>query len=275
MNTKLLTVLGVLLVLGAAPLLLSAESDAMDPPTEYDERYDFSSRTYYTDSAAEVIHFADGDSTLSDIGMVLWGANHSGSLEIVSSYLPTWIVFDYGTSLNYDVTVTITPGAVCDDVFWILFKCYGSPLLITFDITVLESDSGEVVPGEDYNQFTLYFDCGEGSSVSPMYGESADSFFDFDVSGVVSVRDGYVLKGWSSDASGQAMFEDTITVTLADGASTGSLTVYAVWEQSTFTIPTFWDGLMELVSNPLIFLLGMVLFLSVCLFIRNRTRGYA
>lgn len=274
MNVKLLTVLGVLLVLGAAPLLLSAESDAMDPPTEYDERYDFSSRTYYTDSAAETIHFADGDSTLSDIGMVLWGAHDSGSFEIVSSYLPTWIVFDYGTSLNYDVTVTITPGAVCDDVFWILIKCYGSPLLITFDITVLESDSGEVVPGEEYNQFTLYFDCGEGSSVSPMYGESADSFFDFDVSGVVSERDGYVLKGWSSDASGQAMFGNTITVTLADGGSTGSRTVYAVWEQSKIVFPSMWDDLSAMLSDPIVQLGLVVGFLAVCLFIRNRMEGY-
>ena len=40
-------------------------------------------------------------------------------------------------------------------------------------------------------------------------------------------------------------------------------------------IPTFWDGLIELISNPIILLVGLILFLAVCLFIRNRIGGYA
>ena len=70
------------------------------------------------------------------------------------------------------------------------------------------------------------------------------------------------------------MYGSTLTMNGIKG-DTVSVTVHAIWEESHLVIPTFWDGLIELISNPIILLVGLILFLAICLFIRNRTGGYA
>ena len=117
------------------------------------------------------------------------------------------------------------------------------------------------------------------SYVPPMYAEvdSNQDSYEFDISGVLDpVRTDYRFLGWTSDVEEGSRLPDKVTVSISDGGSYGSRTIYAMWEYDPqeIVIPTLWDGLIELFSNPVIFLLGVVVFLGVCLFIRNRMRGY-
>ena len=90
--------------------------------------------------------------------------------------------------------------------------------------------------------------------------------------GDVEFGEGYDFVGWSYSESGDSIIRGDISL---DGVPDElvSVTVYAVWEPAKLVIPTFWDGLIELVSNPIILLLCLIMFLAVCLFIRNRNTG--
>lgn len=277
MNVKLLSfsLVAVLCVSGVLVLVSDGSEVDADVPSA-DETFNVITATYYTDSEAQVLDFYELGGDYAVYAEILNGANNQGELSIISSYMPTWITIDYGGLYYTNVTVTISPGAVCDDVFWILYDVFGSRFLLTFDIQVLESDSGTVVPDPDdpYNTFYLYFNTQGGDSITGLSAKSARSSYTFDISEIVPTRDGYTFVCWSTDPYGEAMLSGSVTVSLGDDG-TGSRTIYAIWEENRngLIIPTFWDGLIELFSNPIILLVCLIVFLAVCLFIRNRNIG--
>ena len=276
MNVKSLSVLAVVLCIFTPIMFLSEGSDAESVPSQPDADFvaTIVSKTYQTDSQSETFHILDMGGDFPAYAEIITGANTRGNLTVDDSGLPTWISYNVPDYSGYDVYFTINPGAPCDEVFWILFDCGGTRILFLFDIVV--EDSGSVIPGDNHT-FTIVFNTNGGDPVTSLSAESKDTSHTFDISGVTATRDGYTFKGWAADPNGEAMISGSVTVSLSGDSTTASRTVYAVWEENDYslTIPTFWDGLIELLSNPIILLLGLIMFLAVCLFIRNRTGGYA
>ena len=283
MNVKLLSCVAVVvLCLCSVPMVLD-DSASADVPSQPDADVSLTvvSKTYLTDSPSESFHLLDmGDlgREYVEAGEIIASSSHQGNLEIDASGLPSWISYHVPSEydLSNDVYFTVSPGAPCDETFWIWFDAYNgdTSIILLFDIVV--EDSGSVIPTENYT-FVLNLNTNGGDPLGPLSAESKDRSHTFDISGCVPMRDGFSFKGWASDPNGEAMLSGSVTVTISGDSSTASRTVYAVWEENDYslTIPTFWDGLIELLSNPIILLLGLIMFLAVCLFIRNRTGGYA
>ena len=212
-----------------------------------------------------------------------------GGENFATSYcLPSWITVDVSAE-SPEMSISIRPALqqVQEDTtgnYWIYWSVVHDGLVDSrytylLEFTVNVDWAGGVVVPEEYNTFQLDFDTRGGSYVPPMYAEvdSNQDSYEFDISGVLDpVRTDYRFLGWTSDVEEGSYLPDEVTVSISDGGSSGSRTIYAMWEYDPqeIVIPTLWDGLIELFSNPVIFLLGVVVFLGVCLFIRNRMRGY-
>lgn len=216
--------------------------------------------------------------------------------------VPSWIDAEivkagYG---EYDdgVEITIRPAlqAVSEDThgeYWIYYSITqdlpGSSstttktFLITFSVDV-EWNGGVIVP-DTYNRFYCYVDFGEGYiyNYTPEMTASDVTSASFGFPSDVPDREGLVLLGYSASPDGEIITDDSFVVSssgsnveISDDGSGGTIysaTFYAVWNQEKFTIPTFWDGLIELFSDPMVLLFMAVMFLAVCLFIRNRNGG--
>ena len=106
------------------------------------------------------------------------------------------------------------------------------------------TDSGEVtlyavwteVPMVDTNVFYLIFN-GNGPSVTnvppQVYRITSETETAFYVPSAVPQRDGYRFIGWSETSFGNAQYDpgERITLVLADGQNSKTLTLFAVWEQ--------------------------------------------
>ena len=216
--------------------------------------------------------------------------------------VPSWIDAEivkagYG---EYDdgVEITIRPAlqAVSEDThgdYWIYYSITqdlpGSSstttktFLITFSVDV-EWNGGVIVP-DMYNQFIVNWDYGNGYVVSttPVTVASNVTSLSFSIPSDVPSREGKVFVGFSASRDGSVIDASSVVVHTGDsnvvGVEDGSggmvytATFYAVWETQGLVIPTFWDGLIELFSDPLVLLFMAVMFLAVCLFIRNRNGG--
>ena len=95
-------------------------------------------------------------------------------------------------------------------------------------------------------------------------------------------REGSVFKGISQVPNGPLISgplvvsvgaSNVVETDSGDGGSVYTATFYAVWETESVYLPTMWDELAALLSDPLVIMLLVAGFLSVCLFIRNRTGG--
>jgi len=270
MNSKVLVVLIAVCCLVVVPfLMVSDSSDATDLPS-CDESYQLVNKTYYTNSSSESYSLND----LSGNYAYIIGASYmQGNLTVDTSGCPSWITYQCYSS-RYDVTFTISPGAVCDDTYWMLFSCFGGSanILITFDITVL--DSGSVIPDTNYKTFVLKLDTNGGSQFSDIAYQSTISTHTFDLSDVTPTRDGYTFKGWSDSSAGLTLIVSNVwTLTITDDSDSIQDTLYAVWEKNQeggLTIYTVWDDIVELFSEPLVDIFVIIVGLGVALFIRSR-----
>ena len=248
------------------------DADSSHPvPSSYDFRYDFGVREYTTSSSQDVLDLYEmghSDQDLALINEILFSSKRT--LTIASSYCPDWISISFHSSQDRTF-VTITPGAVCDDLFWIKFNVTGGrTLLLTFDIKV--SDSGSVVPAVDENVFTLDFDVRGGSTVRSVVKHSGESSVVFDLSEKSPVKQGFTFKGWSVDENGESILSGSYTMRVSGSSHEASATLYAVWEEvpSGMFIPTLFDGIIELVNNPLVLVCSILGMFGLAFFIRGR-----
>lgn len=236
----------------------------------------------------------------SGIHTVVDDATSDGWTDAV---IPSWINADIANDHDLfgdyhdGIVITIMPALqqVSEDThgdYWIYYSMtqdgpgMSNPVtktfLFTFSVNV-EWNGGVIVP-DIYNQFVACIDWGNGyvQSLTPVtFAENVTSAA-FDVPDSPE-REGYTLKGISTAPSGAVISGDLVVsvgasnVTVEDNGDGGKVYTgmfYAIWEYDHLTIPTFWDGLIELLSDPIVLLLLFVGFLSVCLFIRNRNVRY-
>ena len=190
--------------------------------------------------------------------------------------LPGWITIEKSyTGTMYedfvpDIQLVVDPLYVAGSTdYWCHSNLMGG-ILWTITVEVQDSDP-TITPSGTYN-YRVNFDTMGGEVLGPVSHQSHNDSWSLDPSGYVPVREGYDFVGWSYSESGDSIIRGDISL---DGIPDElvSVTVYAVWEPAKLVIPTFWDGLIELVSNPIILLLCLIMFLAVCLFIRNRNTG--
>ncbi len=284
MNLRIaaLSVVAVM-ILVAVPAAASEDSDAAPVPTSYDFRYDFSEHAYRTNSPEDIwtiVYLGSGTTPgLEDARIyaeMLKISKDRRVLSTVSSYLPTWITFEFPPSWS-GIKIHVKPGAVCNEMFWILFGLdSGKKLLMTIPIQI--TDGGSVAPDPSTNRFSLIFDTQGGSAVSSMTADSLERSHTFDISSVQDPsRDGFRFRGWSTDPSGEAVLTGlVVTVTLTDGTS-ASRTIYAAWEKAgTPTPPSIPDPLrelLELLSDPGIMLLFIAGVFGLAVLVRVRRQG--
>jgi len=280
MNYRVL--LAVILLLSGIGISVCAVADGSDADSVPDQpSYDYSycaiTGTYYQDSSSVSFYLSNMGQDASGYATLIGGSHMQGNLTVDDSGLPSWITYTLYSN-RYDVSFTISPGAECDDVFWVLFSCFGGDdkILITFDINVIDDGSG-VINGDDLNIFTLYFDSNGGSSVSTMSAQSSGSSYAFNLSSAEPTRSGYKFVGWSSvDDSTVSDVGSSWILTLSGSSTTVTDTLYAIWEVSEdwTIIYTIWDYLCELLNDPLFLMFIVGCFLVTCLFIRKRMRRY-
>jgi len=261
-------------ILGASLLILpigDVSADAQHPVPSSDFFSTFPELSVTTSSPAVVFDlstFPDSVSNVEFLYECLRVSYDNRSLELVDSYAPTWI----SVSFQYtSILVTVAPGSVCDDTFWIEYRITGGATIsMVFPIVV--SDSGSSVPEPvGQNTFTLRFDSQGGTIVNSMVVLSSSDSAVFDITGKDPSRSGYSFIGWSSDPDGSSVLTGrTFTVQVLPDEDSGSATLYAVWEESGLRLPTFFDGLGELVTDPVIIGCSLAAFLGSCLFIRWR-----
>lgn len=274
LNLKLLTLLASLVLVVCFPVLVSDGSDAADLSDAPDANNVVDLGTYSLLKGSSPMTFdlldsygdVSGNDQLSTYqGIYITGVDSGG--------LPGWISVEksYTGTMYEDFVPTME--LVVDPVYAVSstdYWCY-SPLMggILWTINVEVQDSDPTITPDGTYVYEVIFDSRGGSHVGTFHISSHNGSYTFDLSQFVPEREGYAFAGWSPDPSGDSVYLKPITLNGVPG-ETVSITVYAVWEESYLVIPTIWDGLIELFTNPLVLLIGLVLFLAVCLFIRNR-----
>ena len=257
------------------------DADASHPvPQDADFSKDLGSFSFSTDSPAYVMDFYemsqtdDSDNMFAFIAEAIYYGDNRGDFTIVSSYSPGWITVTHPVINSMRSYLTITPGGACDDTFW--FKIFSANSTFVLYLHVTVTDSGSVVPDPDQgqNSFTLRFDVHGGSAVSSMYRTSSDSQVSFDISNVLSEKEGYTFKGWAVDEEGESLLSGTVTVRINDDSDHALKIIHAVWEEKSggIVIPTLFDGLIELFTNPVFLLIFIAGVLGLAYFIRGRQR---
>lgn len=217
----------------------------------------------------------------------------------VPSWINATIVDDDGVygEQHEGIIITIMPALqqVSEDThgdYWIYYSMTQSgpgittntkTYLFTFSVDV-EWAGGVIVP-DTYNRFVVNWDYGNGYVVSttPVTVASNVTSLSFPIPSDAPSRDGKVFVGFSASRDGSVIDAASVVVHTGDsnvvavedgsGGMVYTATFYAVWETQGLVIPTFWDGLIELFSDPMVLLFMAVMFLAVCLFIRNRNGG--
>ena len=201
-------------------------------------------------------------------------------LTSISSYdisgLPGWIqlvIDEHGSSTKAPrAYLEVNPIAECSDAdFW--FSINGIVRISINDVSVQDL-GGDVTP-EDVHTFTVYFDTRGGNSVDPwIHSDRVDSYV-FDLSDIVPVRDGFEFKGWSLDVSGGALLQDSsVTVSLSDDGRTGSVLVYAIWDDTPgISLPDPLREILELISDPVVLVMLFVITFAVAYLVRIRKMG--
>lgn len=151
--------------------------------------------------------------------------------------------------------------------YWVHSNMFGGILWV---ITVEVRDADPTITPDETFSYRIDFDTGEGDPLGPVIHDSPSDTWTADLTLYVPTWSGHDFVGWAADESGESLYESTLTLEGVSGEVV-SITVYAVWEESSIVIPTFWDGLIELLTDPLVVVISLVLFFAVCLFIRNRT----
>ena len=278
MNVKAAAAIAAVVLLCSPVLLISDEVSAASLDDAPDAKYvvDLGDYSFLKGSAPKSFDLLDAFSNQTGIGSLgtLQGI-YIGGFD--AGGIPGWISVEKSyTGTMYedfvpDVQLIVDPiYAAASTDYWVYSAMMGG-ILWTISVEVEDSDP-TITPDGTY-VYNIVFDTQGGSSVGPVTHSSHNDSWSVDLSRYVSIKDGFDFKGWAPDASGEALYESSLTLDGVKG-KTVSVTVYAVWEESQVVIPTLWDGLIELFSNPVIFLLGVVVFLGVCLFIRYRMRGY-
>lgn len=223
----------------------------------------------FTQSSSAVSYYLSD--YYGDYATLIGGAYMQSSLTINDNGLPSWITYTLYSN-RYDIRFTITPGADCDEDFWVLFSCFDMDILIVFPVTVIDDGTG-VISDDDQYCYILTFDTQGGSSVSPMISYTTSTTHTFDISEVSSEMSGYSLKGWSTVADSDTVnVADSWILTASSSNMTESYTLYAVWEESSIVFPNLWSDLSEVLSDPTVLILILITFLAACLFVRSRLK---
>lgn len=280
MNAKLLAVLSAVLIVGVVPFMVSdggADGASLDDAPDAKYIVDLGDYTLLKGSAERSFDLLDAyEDTVGGAPLSTLQGIYIGGFDIGG--IPGWITVEKSyTGTMYedfvpDVQLVVDPiYAAASTDYWVYSAMMGG---ILWTITVEVEDSDPTVTPEGTYTYNVVFDIHGGSFIGPLTHDSHNDSWTVDLSKYVPTKDGYEFKGWSPDTSGETMYGSTLTMNGIKG-DTVSVTVHAIWEESHLVIPTFWDGLIELISNPIILLVGLILFLAICLFIRNRTGGYA
>jgi len=269
-NKLLITVLTVILFSSTLGVLVM-DSNAAEVPDQpnHTDLVEMPSMSFTQSSSAVTMYLSE---YYANYATVIGGTYMQGNLTINDNGLPSWITYTLYSNRE-DIKFTITPGAECNETFWVLFTCYNMKILITFPITII-NDGGGVISDDDQNTYILTFDTQGGSSVAPMISYTSSDSHTFDISDTKSDRSGYTFKGWSTVANTSTVnVVNSWTLSVSGSETSDTYTLYAVWEKSKITIPTVWSELAEALNNPIIIILGLIMFFAVCLFIRFRIKG--
>ena len=227
---------------------------------------------------------------------------NSGSWSIYESddILPSWITYEssYTGASWGGLTFEVYPAAQVEGehstygTYWLYLvpggsESYKFPYLFVFNVYVdWDGDGGVITPPEDE---TVYFrlvldycqpDLSDTMLVKVSNASSVSASFTLPID--VDDREGLVFSGWSLTDGGVAAFNDrytvavgadNVSVTEEGGVTYYTATLYASWQPAKVTFPSMWDELSVLLSDPMVLLILAIGFLSVCLFIRNRTGG--
>lgn len=226
-------------------------------------------------------------------------------LPVEDKVAPSWITYSadlVSIVSTGSVTFTVHPAAQTEGEhsthgsYWFYFEAtyHGTsgdtvePYLFMFDVYVDWDEGGGVItpPEDEKVYFRLNLDYGQSDLQDTSLFRIADSgslSAVFDLPSAAD-REDLVFSGWSLSEGGPATYVDSftlaigadnVTVTEEGGVSYYTVTLYAVWSPEGLVIPTMWDELTVLLSDPLVLLFLAAGFLCVCAFIRSRNdRGY-
>ena len=279
MNSRLLAVVSVLLVVGLVPVMVSdvgADGASLEDAPDAKYVVDLGDYTLLKGGSEKSFDLLDafGEQTGLDQLSTYQGIYIAG---LSSDGLPGWITVERSyTGTMYEdfvpsIELVVDPiYAAASTDYWCHSNLMGG---ILWTITVEVEDSDPTVTPSGTYEYRIDFDTTGGEPLGSVNHQSHNDSWSLDPSGYVPVRDGYDFVGWSYNSSGDSIIRGNVTLDGVSG-SVVSDTLYAVWEPAKLTLPTVWDELAVALSDPVVMLLLVVVFLAVCLFIRNRNRGY-
>ena len=285
MYARLLAVLSVFLIVGAAvPFLVcddGSDGASLDGAPDAEHVVDLGDYTILKGSASRSFDLLDAyENAVGDAPLSTLQAIYIGGFD--TKGLPGWITVEKSyTGTMYEdfvpdiqLVVQTTHVAASTD-YWLYSGLLGG-ILWTITVEVEDSDP-TITPSETYS-YELSFDSRGGSAVSPVRIDNAHSSAVIDLAAYVPEMGGHKFIGWTEDvSSGRIVTSITLE---GEPGTTVTKTLYAVWqvvdeeEPEHIVLPTLFDGLIQILSDPLILLIIIAVFLAVCLFIRNRTGGY-
>lgn len=259
----------LIMVFGAC---LVSSADSSEAASEV--VYDMGVHEYTTNTRSQV--FALGTAN-TDEAFFAQAVSHSVQIGeySFSSNAPSWITWEVKPN-DSKFYLTIIPGAPSDGNYTLTFNCYGysSNIVCILKIHVIVTDSGTVVPDPDpstSNTFELLFDTQGGNAIGPVRKVTVDDSMSVALANYVPVKNGYTFLGWASVPGSDVVDMGDYAIV---NETTSPKTVYAVWEPAepeTLILPTLWDGLIEILSNPLI-VGGMAAFMLMTAFmVRGRS----
>lgn len=226
---------------------------------------------------------------------------------------PSWITYTYdlkSITTTGSVTFTVHPAAqgdakgVTHATYWYYFDVayHGSsgdthyPYLFVFDVYVDQSGSGEVLPSDDNNQFVLELDYRIGTG-NVTFRKQVSTLVDnckFTLPSTHPDNDGRTLLGFSTSASSDDIavsVDDEVTIRIGDSNVSESVvdgnhvyivTLYAVWSDfagqgggngGDLDIPDPLRDLLELMSDPWVMLLTLMVVFGLAYLVRMRRLG--
>ena len=257
--------------------LVSEGSDAADLADAPEAKYvvDLGSHSYLLGGAEQTFDLLGALSDATDLDAP---STHQGIYigGISTDGLPGWITVEKSyTGTMYEdfdpyIELVVDPAyAVPATDYWCYCALMGG-ILWTINVEVQDSDP-TITPSGTYG-YRLDFDTMGGRPMASVTHQSHNDSWTVDPNQYVPTRDGYEFVGWSTDSSGESILRGDITL---DGVADQvvSQQLYAVWDEVHLVLPTMWDELAAMLSDPLVLLILAAGFLAVCVFIRNRNGG--